>query len=96
LTRAALIDSERGRIDAATARATEALGYATVLERATEMLIANAVLSHEHGALGNSARAASFRREVERIRVNGASAWTHDLADKLTNRRQRPLRQEAQ
>jgi tetratricopeptide (TPR) repeat protein len=95
LTRAALIDSERGRIQAATERATEALRYATVLERATEMLLANAVLSHEHGALGDRARAASFRREVERLRGDGASAWTHDLAEKLTNRMQRSLQKEA-
>jgi DNA-binding SARP family transcriptional activator/predicted ATPase len=98
LTRAALVDSERGRIQAATERATEALRYATVLERATEMLIANAVLSHGHGALGDRTRAASFRREVERIRGDGASVWTHALAEKLTNQKlcpARPLRQEA-
>jgi hypothetical protein len=96
LTRAALIDSERGRVQMATARATEALGYATQLERATEMLIANAVLSHEHGALGDSARAAGFRREVERIRVDGASVWTHAIAEKLTKQQRRSLRQEVQ
>lgn len=95
LTRAALIDSERGRSQAATERASEALGYATLLERATEMLIANAVLSHEHRALGNNARATSFRREVERIRVGGASAWTLAIADELTNPKQRLLREEA-
>jgi len=96
LTRAALIDSERGRHQAATERATEALGYATILERATEMLIANAVLSHEHRALGNKAEAAGFRREVERIRVNGASVWTHAIIEKLSHRQQRTLRQESQ
>ena len=96
LTRAALIDSERGRTEAATQRATEALSYATLLERATEMLIANAVLSHEHGTLGDRARAASFRREVERIRVDGASVWTHALADKLTSRNPRAERAERQ
>ena len=96
LTRAALIDSERGRHQAATERATEALGYATILERATEMLIANAVLSHEHRALGNKAEAAGFRREVERIRVNGASVWTHAIIEKLSHRQQRTLRQEPQ
>jgi len=96
LTRAALIDSERGRTAAAGARASEALGYATVLERATEMLIANAVLSHEHGARGDRARAASFRREVERIAVDGASAWTRAIAERLTQQKRRSVRQEAQ
>jgi tetratricopeptide (TPR) repeat protein len=96
LTRAALIDSERGRIQAATERASEALDYATALERATEMLIANAILSHEHGVLGDRKRAARFRQEVDRIRADVASAWTHELAEKLTIPPQRPLRQEAQ
>ena len=95
LTRAALIDSERGRIEMATARATEALAYATLLERATEMLIANAVLSHEHGALGDRARAARFRSEVERIRVDGASLWTHAIAERLTNHPRHAPRPEA-
>jgi DNA-binding SARP family transcriptional activator len=96
LTRAALIDSERGRSRAATERATEALGYAQILERATEMLLANAVLSHEHGARGDSARAASFRHEVERIRGGGASVWTHAVAEKLTNPQPRSLHPEGQ
>ena len=98
LTRAALIDSERGRIEVATERATEALGYATLLERATEMLIANAVLSHQHGVRGDSQRAARFRQEVERIQGDGASVWTRALAEKLTHHPhppRRPLRQEA-
>jgi len=84
LTRAALIDSERGRSATATDRATEALGYAKILERATEMLIANAVLSHERGASGDEAAAALFHREVERIRDSGASVWTHAIAERLT------------
>lgn len=84
LTRVALIDSERGRSAAATERATEALGYAKILERATEMLLANAVLSHELGAAGDRARAALFQREVERIRDDGAPVWTHDIAERLS------------
>lgn len=90
LTRAALIDSERGRSRAATERATEALGYAKTLGRATETLLASAVLSHEHGASGDSARAASFRREVEHIRGD-ASATTHAIAEKLTRSELHPL-----
>jgi len=83
LTRAALIDSERGRSRVAKERASEALGYAKTLERSTEMLLANAVLSHEHGASGDNARAASFRSEAERIRGD-ASAASHAIAEKLT------------
>ena len=92
LTRAALIDSERGRSENATERASEALGYAEILERATEMLLANAILFHGHRALGDRARAARFGKEVERIRVDGASAWTQAVTEKLLN--QRSLRQE--
>jgi tetratricopeptide (TPR) repeat protein len=96
LTRAALIDSERGRIEAATERASEALGYATLLERATEMLLANALLSHQLDARGDSQRAARFRQEVERFRADGASLWTLALAEELTyHHPPRPLRQEA-
>jgi DNA-binding SARP family transcriptional activator len=93
LTRAALIDSERGRVDAANERASEALGYATLLERATEMLLANAILSHGHGAQGDRARAAIYHREIERIRLNGASVWTNAIVEKLIE--QRSLSQEA-
>jgi len=95
LTRAALIDSERGRSRAATERATEALGYAKVLERGTEMLIANALLSRELGASGDRARAALFQREVERIRGDGASIWAQDVAEKLTHEAPRALGAEA-
>jgi hypothetical protein len=94
LTRASLIDSERGRGHAATERANEALGYAKALERATEMLLANAVLSHEHGASGDSARAAKFRSEAERIRGD-ASAATHAIAERLTRGEPRALRAQA-
>lgn len=96
LTRAALIDSERGRSEAATERAAEALGYAKILERATEMLLANAVLSHELGVAGDRGRAALFQREVERIRDDGASVWTHDIAERLTLGPPRAPRAEAQ
>ena len=44
LTHAALIDLERGRAQLAVERASEALEYAQVLERATEMMLARAIL----------------------------------------------------
>jgi tetratricopeptide (TPR) repeat protein len=95
LTRAALIDCERGRADRATERATEALRYATLLERATEMLLANAVLSHDCAATGDRRGAARFEKEVERISKAGAAAWTRDIAERLAHRNQRALRKEA-
>jgi len=97
LTRAALIDCERGRGDAARERAIEALGYATLLERNTEMLIANVVLSRDCAASGDSEAAGRLAQEVERLRAAGAAVWTWDIADRLAheNNDERALRAEA-
>jgi DNA-binding SARP family transcriptional activator len=95
LTRAALIDCERGRAGAAHERATEALRYATLLERNTEMLLANAVLSHGCRVKGDSAGAARFQQEVDRLRVAGAAVWTRDVAERWTNDDERARRKEA-
>ena len=59
------------------------------------MLIANALLAHEHGSLGDSSRSAHFLREVERLREDGASVWTRAIAEKLTNHSKSPPRAEA-
>ena len=86
LTRAALLDCERGRGESATKRATEALGYATLLERATEMLIANAVLSRDSAARGDRKGAARFASEVQRLSAVGAAAWTREIAARLVGK----------
>lgn len=83
LTRAALFDCERGRAVAAKQRAAEALGYATLLERATEMLLANLVLSHDCAAQGDRQGADTFGREVHRLATAGAALWTRDIALRL-------------
>jgi hypothetical protein len=85
LTRAALVDCERGRFAAAKARATEALGYATLLERNTEMLIANAVLAHDCRVQGDSEGAARLAQEVKRLRAAGAAAWSRAIAERWAN-----------
>jgi len=85
LTRAATIDCERGRAKTATARATEALGYATLLERPTEMLIANAVLSRDCELAGNREGARRFAHVVEGLSRAGAATWTRDILSRLTN-----------
>lgn len=67
LTRAALIDIERGRADVARERASEALACAQVLERRTDMLLAQVALalacrceSDETGYAHHLAAIASF------------------------------------
>lgn len=80
LTRAAIMDCERGRADSGVQRATEALGYAELLERPTEMLIANAVLAHCQATAGESKQAARLRKEVARLQAAGAAEWAGEIA----------------
>jgi DNA-binding SARP family transcriptional activator len=88
LTRAGMIDCERGRIGVAMERATEALGYATLLERATEMLIANAILAHGCAAQGRHQEAARCAAEVDRLELAGAATWARAAVDGLDARAQ--------
>ena len=87
LTRAAVLDCERGRVDGAMDRATEALQYATLLERATEMLIANAVLSHAGSKRGDKEAAELHACEVARLANAGAAVWTREIVDTLHEQR---------
>jgi hypothetical protein len=87
LTRAAVLDCERGRINSAVDRATEALQYATLLERATEMLIANAVLSHAATKSGDQQAAELHANEVARLADAGAAVWTREIVDALHGKR---------
>jgi DNA-binding SARP family transcriptional activator/tetratricopeptide (TPR) repeat protein len=89
LTRAAFIDIERGRLEAAHERATEALHCATALERATEMLLANAILSTTSAASGDDAAAAKHADEVARLETSGAAAWCRETCEKLDRSRPR-------
>lgn len=61
LTRAALLDIERGRLERAVARASEALGYAETLGRATETMLARVALAEAHLAAEDSS---AFERHV--------------------------------
>jgi DNA-binding SARP family transcriptional activator/tetratricopeptide (TPR) repeat protein len=83
LTRVAVLDCERGRIDNAVGRATEALQYATLLERATEMLVANAVLSHAASKRGDRKAAKAHANEVARLADSGAATWTGEVVEAL-------------
>ena len=81
LTRAAIIDCARGRKQSGVDRANEALGYARILERPTEMLLANAVLACGYGGIGAD-EAAEHADEVERL-LPDAADWTADIAARL-------------
>ena len=81
LTRTAVIDCERGRKQNAVERATEALEYATILERPTEMLIANAVLACGFGEM-DAEEAAGHAGEVDRL-LPAAASWAADIGRRL-------------
>jgi hypothetical protein len=83
LTRAAMIDCERDRVDTAVARATDSLEFATLLERATERLIASAVLSSAARRRGDHQAAETHAREVARLASAGAAAWTSSIVEQL-------------
>jgi hypothetical protein len=69
--------------------------YATLLERATEMLLANVVLSHECAVMGHRNAAARFAGEVERLGTAGAAAWTRAIAARLASQNERMAPKEA-
>ena len=77
------------------ARAQEALGYARLLERATEMLLASAVLCHGHSVRGETAAAAELADEVARLASAGAAAWAGDMAAALLGATAPPVREDS-
>jgi DNA-binding SARP family transcriptional activator/tetratricopeptide (TPR) repeat protein len=84
LTRAALIDFERGRFDKAIARAAEALGYAELLERATEKMLAHVVLGLAREASGEGAEARRHLAEAAELEAAGVAEWARGLPARLT------------
>jgi tetratricopeptide (TPR) repeat protein len=84
LTRAALLDYERGRLDAAISRATEALTYAELLERGTETMLAHVVLGLGHRAAGRPAKARSHFAKVAGLEAAGVAEWARGMAGRLT------------
>jgi DNA-binding SARP family transcriptional activator len=82
-TRAALLDYERGRIDKAVTRASEALACAEVLERATEMMLAHVVLGLGNEASGRGADARRHFAAVDALEAAGVAEWARGMAAKL-------------
>ena len=83
LTRAAQLDCERGRLDDAERRATEALEYATLLHRATEMSLARAILACTCRALNDPEAAAEHDAAIAELEATGVAEWasTHYLQE---------------
>jgi DNA-binding SARP family transcriptional activator len=90
LLRAAIIDCERGDTATAIERATEALGYADLLERATEMLIGNAVLARAFADTGEGKRASQHRKAVARLLAGGTAGWAGELVARLLDTAEEP------
>lgn len=91
LTRAALLDYERGRIETALGRATEALGYAEILQRATEMMLAHVVLALGLRASGRAAEAEGHVTEIAALEAAGVAAWAVGVAEQLGRARRRQV-----
>lgn len=83
-TRAAMLDCQRGRHDRGAVRAQEALGCAEILERATEMLLAHAVLAQCCRAEGDDEPACAHIEAVARLQAVGVAAWAEDIARRVT------------
>jgi tetratricopeptide (TPR) repeat protein len=83
LTRAALLDVERGRADLAIQRAREALGCAEALERSTEIVLAHVALAEAHRAAGDEKGATQHRAAIARVDAALVASWARDRASRL-------------
>jgi DNA-binding SARP family transcriptional activator len=75
LTRVAQLDCERGRLDDAARRAGEALGYAELLDRATEMAMARGILACICRAEDRLKAAAEHEAVIAELKKSGLAAW---------------------
>jgi DNA-binding SARP family transcriptional activator/5-carboxymethyl-2-hydroxymuconate isomerase len=78
LTRTALLDVERGRPEQARERASEALEYAEILERATDMLLAHFALAQAALASGDRAAHARHDAAIAGFRDAPVAKWARD------------------
>ncbi len=87
LTRAALLDIERDRPQAATLRATEALNHAEVLDRPSEMTLAHAALALARRALNDPSGHATHAAAVAQMDGVAVAAWARERATALLGTR---------
>jgi len=75
LIRAAQLDCERGRLEDARRRATEALEYALLLQRATEVALARAILACTCQAGNDAEAAAQHIAAISELSSSGLAEW---------------------
>ena len=75
LSRAAQLDCEHRCFDKAQRRAEEALEYATLLNRASEMMLARAILACIASEKGDEKTVAGHEAAIASLREAGVSAW---------------------
>jgi DNA-binding SARP family transcriptional activator len=80
LTRAALLDVERQRPQDAITRASEALGYAEALDRATEIVLAHAVLARARKAVADTAGYAKHVAALKALEQAPVARWARERA----------------
>jgi len=87
LTRAAQLDCERGRLAAASCRAGEALEYAALLDRTSEMALAHAVLARCGRQGGDSESAARHEAALAGMQKSSLAAWALQYLEPETMKR---------
>ena len=86
LTRVALIHIERGRTGNAIAQATEALQYAELLERTTEITLAHLALALAFQESGDEVRATEHLASIAAMDQSAVAAWARKRVEALTQR----------
>jgi len=89
LTRAAQLDCERGRFADATRRASEALGCAELLNRATEMAMARGILACICRAEDQPEAAAEHEAAIAELEKTGLAGWVSAYLDQKAGEKRR-------
>ena len=75
-----MLDVERNRPQDAIARASEALGYAEALDRATEIVLAHAVLARARNAVADTAGYAKHVAALKSLEHAPVARWARERA----------------
>ena len=81
LTRSAFLDIDRGRDNEAVSKANEALGYASLLERDTEVALANLALTVSYHNTGDQLKSHDHQRAVRQSLDKPIAVWASNRAN---------------